>query len=58
MTDGGLNRLSFAPTTTLITKVGVEPRITALFRWHYRHTAAQSTELPCIDNFGGNCTCQ
>jgi len=58
MTDGGLNRLSFAPTTTQITKVGVQPRITALFRWHYRHTAAQTTELPCIDNFGGNCTCQ
>ncbi|HSD88880.1 MAG TPA: hypothetical protein VLB44_15235 [Kofleriaceae bacterium] len=58
MTDGGLNRLAFAPTTTQITKVGVQPRITALFRWHYRHTAAQSTELPCIDNFGGNCSCQ
>jgi hypothetical protein len=58
MTEGGVNRLSFAPTTTQITKVGVQPRITALFRWHYRHTAAQAAELPCIDNFGGNCRCQ
>ena len=56
-TDGGINRISFAPTTTQITHFGVEPRITALFRWHYRHTAAQTAELPCIDNYGGNCSC-
>jgi hypothetical protein len=58
MTEGGVNRLSFAPTTTQITKVGVQPRITALFRWHYLHTGPQATELPCIDNYGGNCSCQ
>jgi len=58
MTEGGVNRLSFAPTTTQITLFGVQPRITALFRWHYLHTAAQSTELPCIDSYGGNCSCQ
>jgi hypothetical protein len=57
MTDGGVNRISFAPTTSQITLFGVQPRITQLFRWHYRHTAAQMTELPCIDNFGGNCRC-
>lgn len=57
-TDGGVNRMSFAPTATSITKVGVQPRITALFRWHYVHSAAQNAELPCIDNFGGNCRCQ
>jgi hypothetical protein len=56
-TEGGINRISFAPTTTQLTQFGVEPRITALFRWHYRHTAAQTTELPCIDGFGGNCSC-
>ena len=58
MTEGGVNRISFAPTTSRITLFGVQPRITGLFRWHYRHTAAQSTELPCIDNYGGNCSCQ
>lgn len=57
-TEGGVNRLSFAPVTTTITEAGVEPRITELFRWHYLHTAAQQTELPCVDNFAGNCTCQ
>ncbi|HEX5062548.1 MAG TPA: hypothetical protein VFV99_24415 [Kofleriaceae bacterium] len=57
-TEGGVNRISFAPTTSQITRFGVQPRITALFRWHYRHTAAQATELPCIDNYGGNCSCQ
>jgi len=56
-TEGGVNRISFAPTTTQLTQFGVQPRITQLFRWHYRHTAAQTTELPCIDNFGGNCSC-
>ena len=57
-TSGGFNRMAFGPTTTQITQFGVQPRITALFRWHYLHTAAQASELPCIDNFGGNCTCQ
>jgi len=57
-TAGGFNRMAFGPTTTAITQFGVQPRITALFRWHYLHTAAQAAELPCIDNFGGNCTCQ
>jgi hypothetical protein len=56
-TDGGVNRISFAPTATNITQFGVQPRIVGLMRWHYRHEAAQSGELPCIDNFGGNCTC-
>ena len=57
-TEGGFNRLSFGPTTTMLTQAGVEPRIAALFRWHYVHTAAQSAEESCIDNFAGNCTCQ
>ncbi|HEU0037509.1 MAG TPA: hypothetical protein VFQ53_43155 [Kofleriaceae bacterium] len=56
-TDGGLNRLAFGPTTTAITQFGVQPRITALYRWHYLHTTPQASELPCIDNFAGNCTC-
>jgi len=57
-TSGGFNRIAFGPTTSAITQFGVQPRITALFRWHYLHTAAQASELPCIDNFGGNCSCQ
>jgi hypothetical protein len=56
-TEGGVNRLAFGPTATSITQFGVQPRITALFRWHYLHTAAQSSEATCIDNFGGNCSC-
>ncbi|HEY5920047.1 MAG TPA: hypothetical protein VIV11_00190 [Kofleriaceae bacterium] len=56
-TEGGVNRISFGPTTSQITLFGVQPRITQLLRWHYRHTAAQMTELPCIDNFAGNCSC-
>lgn len=56
-TEGGVNRISFAPTASNITMFGVQPRITALFRWHYLHTAAQAGELPCIDGFGGNCSC-
>jgi len=56
-TEGGLDRISFAPTTSSITLPGVEPRITALLRWHYLHTQAQAVELPCIDNFAGNCSC-
>ena len=38
-------------------KFGVQPRITALFRWHYLHEAAQAKEIPCIDGFAGNCSC-
>ena len=56
-TAGGFNRLSFGPTTTSLTDTRVQPRITALFRWHYLHTAAMDEELPCIDNDGGNCSC-
>lgn len=57
-TDGGLNRISFAPVTTQITQFGVQPRITELFRWHYLHSSAQSAEMPCVGNYGGNCSCQ
>jgi hypothetical protein len=57
MTEGGVNRLSFGPTATSITQFGVQPRITALFRHHYLHTAAQASETTCIDNFAGNCAC-
>jgi hypothetical protein len=57
-TEGGVNRMSFAPTTSAVTMFGVQPRIAGLFRWHYLHSAAQTSELPCIDNFGGNCTCE
>ena len=56
-TQGDLNRISFAPVTTSITLPGVEPRITELLRWHYVHTAPQDVELPCIENYSGNCTC-
>ncbi len=56
-TDGGVNRLAFGPTATAITQFGVQPRITALFRWHYLHTAAQASESSCIDGFAGNCSC-
>ena len=57
-TEGGLNRLSFGPTSSNLTDNRVEPRITALFRWHYLHTAPQGGEVPCIDNSAGNCSCQ
>jgi hypothetical protein len=56
-TSGGLNRLSFGPVTSSLTDTRVQPRISALFRWHYLHTAAIAEELPCIDNDGGNCSC-
>jgi hypothetical protein len=56
-TAGGFNRLAFGPVTSQITKFGVQPRITALFRWHYLHEAAQTKEMPCIDGFAGNCNC-
>lgn len=57
-TQGGLNRISFAPVTTSVTEAGVQPRITALFRWHYLHSSPMDVELPCIANFPGNCTCE
>ena len=57
MTEGGVNRLAFGPTASQITQFGVQPRITALFRWHYLHEAAQSAETSCIDDFAGNCVC-
>lgn len=56
-TAGGFNRMAFGPTASQITKFGVQPRITALFRWHYLHEAAQASETACIDNFAGNCSC-
>jgi hypothetical protein len=57
-TEGGVNRLAFGPVASQITMFGVQPRITGLFRWHYPHTAAQASETSCIDNYGGNCTCE
>jgi hypothetical protein len=57
-TDGGLNRISFAPVSTGTTDFGVQPRITELFRWHYSRTAPVASEEPCVDNYGGNCSCQ
>ena len=57
-TEGGVNRLAFGPVATSITQFGVQPRITALFRWHYLHTAAQASEATCIDAYAGNCTCE
>jgi hypothetical protein len=56
-TEGGYNRMAFGPTTTQITQFGVQPRITALFKWHYLHTGAQATEVSCIDGYAGNCEC-
>jgi hypothetical protein len=53
-TSGGLNRISFAP----VTDKGVQPRIAELFRWHYDQSAPAASELPCIANYGGNCSCQ
>jgi hypothetical protein len=55
---GGNNRLAFGPATTSLTEIGVQPRITALFRWHYLHTTTSTTEEACVDNFAGNCSCQ
>jgi hypothetical protein len=57
-TTGGVNRMAFAPTSSAITLFGVQARIAGLYRWHYLHTAAQAGELPCIDNFEGNCRCE
>ena len=56
-TEGGYNRLAFGPTATQITKLGVQPRITALFNWHYRGAGIQPSEVSCIDGFAGNCEC-
>ncbi|HUJ60276.1 MAG TPA: hypothetical protein VLX92_17335 [Kofleriaceae bacterium] len=56
-TDGGLDRISFAPVTTSLTQVGVQPRITELFRWHYLHTTPEDSELPCVAGYAGNCAC-
>nr|HEX4316558.1 hypothetical protein [Kofleriaceae bacterium] len=57
-TEGGYNRLAFGPVHSSMTEFGVQGRITALFRWHYAHTAPQSTETACIGGAAGNCTCQ
>ena len=57
ITQGGVNRLAFGPVTTALTKFGVQPRITGLFKWHYAEAAADASETPCIDNFAGNCSC-
>ena len=57
-TEGGYNRLAFGPTATQITKFGVQPRITALFKWHYRSAGVTAAEVSCIDGFAGNCECE
>jgi len=56
-TEGGVNRLAFGPVTTQLTRFGVQPRIAALFRWHYARTSADPVEKPCIAGYAGNCTC-
>ena len=56
-TEGGYNRLSFGPVTSSLTEIGVQPRITELFRWHYDSSAPQAGETACVDNFAGNCNC-
>jgi hypothetical protein len=57
-TSGGFNRLSFGPVSSGTTQFGVQPRIIELFGWHYAHTAPMASELPCVGNFAGNCSCQ
>lgn len=57
ITAGGNNRLAFGPVHSSMTEFGVQPRITALFRWHYAHTGPESTETSCIGGAAGNCTC-
>ncbi len=56
-TEGGYNRMAFGPVATQITQFGVQPRITALYRWHYRLAGARPDEMSCIDNYAGNCVC-
>lgn len=57
-TEGGYNRLAFGPVATAITQIGVQPRIAALFRWHYLHTASTRSEESCIASSAVNCECQ
>jgi hypothetical protein len=56
-TDGGFNRLAFGPVSSAITEPGVQPRITALFRWHYAGSAPDAGEAACIAGAAGNCAC-
>jgi hypothetical protein len=57
VTEGGYNRLAFGPTQSALTQIGVQPRITELFRWHYLHTAPQLAEQPCVAGADVNCAC-
>ncbi|HVV87242.1 MAG TPA: hypothetical protein VHE35_29580 [Kofleriaceae bacterium] len=58
-TDGGKNRISFAPMASSITDPRVQPRITLLLRWHYGAASQAATgELPCVAGAAVNCTCQ
>lgn len=57
-TDGGINRISFAPTASSVTAPGVEPRIRLLIRWHYGDATAQPTERDCVAGSAVNCQCQ
>ena len=57
-TEGGYNRLSFGPLHHAMTEPGVAPRIGELFRWHYLHTAPQTTETACVAGAPGNCVCE
>ena len=56
-TPGGLNRISYAPTTSSITAAGVHPRIALLARWHYGKTSPLDSETSCVAGAQVNCTC-
>jgi hypothetical protein len=57
-TDGGRNRISFAPSASSITDLRVHPRIALLLRWHYGAASEASRELGCVAGAGVNCTCR
>ena len=56
-TEGGINRISFAPTATSVTAPGVQPRIRLLLRWHYGDATAQPAERDCVAGAAVNCQC-
>lgn len=55
-TEGGYNRISFAPIYDAQTVPGVHERIRLLMRWHYG--GGGDSETKCVGDFPGNCACE
>ena len=54
--SGGYNRISFAPSASVYTDLGVHTRIRQLFNWHY-NPAGDETERLCLAGEPAECTC-